>query len=275
MLPPFWAAGRAHQAWADIGACPWMVRQLRFGLQMPWNRKPRNNRARECNPSPEDLVFARGEMRRWIAAGYCREVSVANLRAMRHEGSVSPAFVTTSASKYRLVIDYSLVNECLDERSFRMDQLADLSPSLCPNDCLFKDDIRDPHYHLRLRSADQLYLAFRVGGVIYIPAGLNCGLSVASWFLTKAMSPVVAHLRSKCHRIYFYFDNFGAAATGCVGDPATEEDMARAGRDICSLFRRLGLWLHPTKSDFTGWRALEILGIFVDTRRAIFRLSLK
>jgi hypothetical protein len=133
---PFAAVGCAHQAWADIVASPWLVRQLRFGLQLPWNRKPRNTRARENNLSPEDLAFARGEVQRWIAARYCREASVAVLRAMRHAGSVSPAFVTTIPAKYRRVIDYSLVNECLDERSFRTDQLADLSPFLRPNDCL-------------------------------------------------------------------------------------------------------------------------------------------
>jgi hypothetical protein len=56
MLPPFAAVGRAHQAWADIGASAW------FGLQLPWNRKPQNTRARDYNLSPEDLAFARGEV---------------------------------------------------------------------------------------------------------------------------------------------------------------------------------------------------------------------
>jgi hypothetical protein len=64
MLPPFAEVGRAHEAWADIGASPWLVRKLRFGLQLPWNRKPRNTRAREYNLSPEDLAFARGEVLR-------------------------------------------------------------------------------------------------------------------------------------------------------------------------------------------------------------------
>jgi hypothetical protein len=54
-----------------------------------------------------------------------------------------------------------------------MYQLADLSPSLRPDDCLLKADIKYEFYNLRLRSADQLYLAFRVGGVIYIPACLK------------------------------------------------------------------------------------------------------
>lgn len=145
MSPPFVAVGRAHQAWTDIGASPWLVRQLRFGLQLPWNRKPRSTRAREYKLIPADLDFSRREVRRWIEAGYCRRASEADLRALCRTGSVSPAFVTVSAMKSRLVIDYSLVNECLDERSFRMDQLADLSPSLRPNDCLFKADIKDAY----------------------------------------------------------------------------------------------------------------------------------
>jgi ribonuclease HI len=274
MIPPFAAVGRAHQAWTDIGASPWLVRQLRFGLQLPWNRKPRTTRAREYNLSLEDLLFARCEVGRWVSAGYCREANGADMRALRRVGSISPAFVTTSAMKSRLVIDYSLVNECLDDRSFRMEQLADLSPSLRPDDCLFKADIKDAYYHLRLRDADQLLLAFRVGGRTYIPACLNCGLSVAPWFFTKAMRPVVAHLRSRGHRIYSYLDDFfGAAATACAGAPATEVDTQQAGRDISALFRRLGLWLHPTKCDFSGRRELEILGILVDTRRAMFLLS--
>jgi hypothetical protein len=48
---------------------------------------------------------------------------------------------------------------------FHYDQLADLSPSLRHDDCLFKADIKDAYYHLRLREADQLYLEFRVGGI--------------------------------------------------------------------------------------------------------------
>jgi hypothetical protein len=204
MVAPFVTVGSAHQAWTDIGASSWLVRQLRFGLQLPWIRKPRNSRAREYNLSLEDLAFSQREAQRWVDSGYCREASGADLHLLRRSGSVSPAFVTVSANKFRLVIDYSLVNECLDERSFRMDQLADLSPSLRPDDCLFKADIKDANCHLRLREEDQLYLAFRVGGVTYIPNCLNCGLSVAPWFFTKAMRPVVAHLWSQGHRVNSY-----------------------------------------------------------------------
>jgi hypothetical protein len=106
-----------------------------------------------------------------------------------------------------------------------MDQLADLYPSLRPDDCLFKVDIKDAYSHLRLRKEDKIYLELGVGGVSYIPDCLNCGLSVAPWFFTKAMRSVVAHLRCRGHRVYSYLDDFfGAAASARDEEPASEAD---------------------------------------------------
>jgi hypothetical protein len=88
------------------------------------------------------------------------------------------------------------------------------------------------------------------------------------------MRPVVAHLRAMGHRVYSYLDDFfGAPGTAIEGKLSTDADVKRAGRDISLLFRRLGVWLHPTKIDFSGKRALEILGILVNTRRLMFLLS--
>jgi hypothetical protein len=68
--------GHAHSAWQEIGASNWLVRQLRFGLQLPWRRKPpRSARIPSYNLSPADLAFARGEMRRWMTAGFYRRAS--------------------------------------------------------------------------------------------------------------------------------------------------------------------------------------------------------
>jgi hypothetical protein len=75
MSPPFVAVGSAHPAWTDVGASPWLVWQLRYGLELPCNRKPRNMRAREYNLSPMDLEFSRREVRRCIEAWYCHEAS--------------------------------------------------------------------------------------------------------------------------------------------------------------------------------------------------------
>jgi hypothetical protein len=145
-----------------------------------------------------------------------------------------------------------------------MDQLSDLSPVLRREDCMFKADIENAYYHLRLRKSDQLYLAFSVGVVVYVPSFLNCGIAVAPWFLTKAMHPVVPYQRAKGHRVFSYLDDFfGAGATARNDHPSTEADTARVEIDIRSLFARLGLNLHPTKCAFFGARSLEILVILV------------
>jgi hypothetical protein len=57
-----------------------------------------------------------------------------------------------------------------------------------------------------------------------------------------------------------------------VDTPANQADAKRAGREIQSMFADLGLKLHPTKTDFSGKHALELLGIVVDTRRQLYLL---
>jgi hypothetical protein len=109
-----------------------------------------------------------------------------------------------------------------------------------------------------------------------MPACLNCGLFVEPVFFTKAMRPVVSYLRARGHRVFSYLDDFfGAGSTARKDHLATEDDTVHDGKDIRVLFARLGLTLHPTKSNVVGSRALEILGILVDTRRAQFLLSLE
>jgi hypothetical protein len=52
-------------------------------------------------------------MRRWMTAGFYRRASAKDLRTIRRRDRASPAFVITTASKPRLVIDYTVVNECM------------------------------------------------------------------------------------------------------------------------------------------------------------------
>jgi hypothetical protein len=64
----------------DIGASDWLVRQLRFGLQLPRRRvPPRSARITSYNLSPADQEFACGEVRRWMMASFCRRASDADI----------------------------------------------------------------------------------------------------------------------------------------------------------------------------------------------------
>lgn len=48
-----------------------------------------------------------------------------------------------------------------------------LDPELQRGDHLFKADLTEGYYHLRLRSNDNLKLAFYVGTGIYVPLTIN------------------------------------------------------------------------------------------------------
>lgn len=77
-----------------------------------------------------------------------------------------------------MVVDYSLVTEELEDRTFRMNQLTDLAPTLLPDDSIFMADLKDGYYHIWLLRGDQVPLQFMVEGSIYVPVCLNCDLKV-------------------------------------------------------------------------------------------------
>ena len=188
-------------------------------------------------------------------------------------GYSTPAFVTSTARKLRLVGDYSRINESQEDRTFRMDQLGDLAAVLEPNEALFRADISDAYYPLCIQGCDREGLAFKVEGVLYLPLCLNCGMSVAPWFFTKAMKPVVAHLREKGHRVISFLDDFFGAARNSGPHGVSAADTRVLGDEMIALFAKLGLLLHPHMCDFSGSRRLEILGIVVDSEKELFLLS--
>jgi hypothetical protein len=64
-----------------------------------------------------------------------------------------------------------------------------------------------------------------VGGVVYVPACLNCDLHVAPWFFKKGMMPVVSYLRAHGYSGFSYLDEFSGAGSAARNDhPATKND---------------------------------------------------
>lgn len=155
LTPPYRVA-QSWRQWQSIGGSPWLVRQLRFGIQLPWVRQIPSRQTREYPLPPAERQFAQVEISRWLARGFVRLVTRAEARAARRSGHILSTFMTTSAGKFRLVIDYRQANDCMARRPFRMDQLSDLAAVPRPEDNLFKADVRDAYYDLRLRPADRL-----------------------------------------------------------------------------------------------------------------------
>jgi hypothetical protein len=236
---PFVRVEHACREWVGIGARDWLVRQLRFGLQLPWTRRPpSSSRIPQYYLMKEDGRFA-CEL---LGGGALDDGRLLPPRQRRGHAFDPSAWARLSGIRYLHGFEAEISRR-------RVDQLIDLAPALRRGDCLFKADIRDAYYHLCLRKEDHLYLAFSVEGAVYVPACLNCGLSIAPWFFKKAMRPVVAYLRAKGHRLCSSLDDFfGAAGSTRDESPATLTATLQAGHDVRSLFLRLGLSMHPTNA---------------------------
>jgi hypothetical protein len=183
-------AAHSHK-WQQIGASTTLIRLIKYGVLLPWKGQPRRGVRREYPLTPDDYTFASMEMDRWVQQGFAEEITE---REAKRIGLVVSGFVV-HGTKPRVVIDYTAQNEFLETRKFRMDTLGDLAPQLHPNDTLFKADVKDAYYHLRLRQCDRDKLLFRIAGRFFRPFALNCGLSAAPWLFTKFLRPVVQELR--------------------------------------------------------------------------------
>lgn len=90
---PFAAIAAKWQGWEEIGASPWAVRQLRYGLNLPWVSPPKAHRAPPYPAERGKREFITIEVIRWKKLGYVREVGREEPRSWNH---VSSAFVVVA-----------------------------------------------------------------------------------------------------------------------------------------------------------------------------------
>lgn len=145
---------RAWKTWERIGASNWLIRQLRFGIQIPWTRQVPYRQPRAYPLKELDRVFALQKIERCMSFGFARRATRHEDVQLRKRGCIFPTFAAETAGKKRLVVDYKPANNCIEDRTFRIDQIRDLASALHPNELLFKADVKDAYYHLRLRRSD-------------------------------------------------------------------------------------------------------------------------
>lgn len=140
-------------------------------------------------------------MSRWLERGFFWDPTEAQRPVLHRTGKVYHSLAADTAGRKRLVVDYTR-EKWVEPRTFGMDQLDHLDPELIKRDNLFKADLKDGYYHLRLRERDNMRLSFFVGDRVVITLSKNCDLFVAPWVFTKAMDPVVGFLQKLRHSVY-------------------------------------------------------------------------
>lgn len=266
--------GRTHlERMGETRASPWLIRQLRYGIQLPWIKTRRRPYLRGYQLSEEQAEFCDGDIKRWLDLCFILRAAPEEAAQLKRNGQLSQGFIAWTSGRWRLAVDYKVVNMALEDRTFKMEQLQDLVPTLQPHDSLYKADLKDGYYYMKRRRKDQSKLEFEINGEVYIPLCLNCGLKVAPWFFTKMIKPVIAEMRRRGHRACAYIDDILGAAKRRHTTHATPEDTAIAETDLVEICGILVLQLHPRKKYFSGSQQLQILGIVVDTPKQQFLLS--
>lgn len=122
-------------------------------------------------------------------------------------------------------MDYLVVNEALEDRTFRMDQLTDLAPVLKHADSLFRAYLSEFNYHLRFRFTDQRILEFTVGySVRLYPTLPQLLIKVALCFFTKVLRSAVHHLRRLVLLVFSSLEEVFSLALPTAQTPATPAD---------------------------------------------------
>jgi len=141
------------------------------GVKIPWTRRQPRYQSKGYSLSPSDELWAQAELSLWLAAGYLEELTP---KEAAEEHCVLGAFVTHSAGKPRLVVDYRHPNNFVTRR-FKYETLWELAPGLQTGDNLISWDVADAYHHLRLREADRTYLVLTLCGWFFAPVSMPFG----------------------------------------------------------------------------------------------------
>lgn len=90
------------------------MRQLRYGLQLPSLLTAPYRRPRPYPMVPKAVAFVEDQVARWLVKGFVRRAMPLESQTLIRAWNAYPSFVTESAAKLRLVIEFQRVIACLE-----------------------------------------------------------------------------------------------------------------------------------------------------------------
>lgn len=244
-------------AWKEIGAPPQVLRWLREGYKLPFNRHL---------PKFHHASWIPNTQQEWEVLREMRD-------KLLRDGVVIPAesrdFVSRSRLEpkkdggFRLIVDLRFVNKHIASTTCKYEGLSQLEHVLRPADFMVSFDLKSGYYHVPIHRSHVRYITTELAGTLVSFQALPFGLSTAPRVFTKVMRPFVAALRKQGIRVLPYIDDFLLMS----GDKAQSlRDREEADR----LIRALGLTRNPEKGYWEPTQNLIHLGIGIDTMRELF-----
>lgn len=89
MISPLVKVGLAHRRWSEMGASPWLVRTLKFGLKLTWCSQLIRQQRNRYKLSPKRGTFVLNEVARWLHLGYCRRAMLVENKSLMSSRKIS------------------------------------------------------------------------------------------------------------------------------------------------------------------------------------------
>lgn len=164
--------------------------------------------------SPEDLAFAREDLRVGCQEGIYEEVSREEVEEIRSTGAmVSSSFVVwqegAEGRKGRFVVNLSKQSKHWPKGSVRMETLPEYALELEHGDHMVSFDIKAGYRHFRLAPKMRNWFLFRYEDKYYRCVALPFGWGRSPMWFTQLMVPLVCQLRTGLgYRVLPYLDDF-------------------------------------------------------------------
>lgn len=169
-----------------------------------------------------------------------------------------------SETKGSFVVNFHMQRRNWEKFSIKMETIPSFALEL-ETEFLFSFDIQSGYRQFFLHPQMRDCFLFHDGGRFYQCIALPfCWGSLPMWFI-KFIRGFVQHLRNRCrYQVLPNIDDFLVAAAP-AGRLATEKDPSRARAVVRDVFNRLGLVHKVGKGCWEGSRAIDHLGMHIDT----------
>ena len=172
---------------------------------------------------------------------------------------ISPIFLRHKPDgTYRMILNLRAFNEFVQYHHFKMDTLEMAVKMMKPGCFMASIDLKDAYYTVPIFHAHQKYLKFIFNGTLYQYTCMANGLSCAPRVFTKLLKPVYATLHNLGYLSLGYIDD-----SYLQGD--TSSECLKNVKVTASLFKKVGFYLHPTKSVIIPTQRLTFLGFVLDS----------
>ena len=176
---------------------------------------------------------------------------------------VNPLSVAANATKLRLVLDCSALNNFVIRYRFKLDDLKVILDYMQPSFFMCKLDLKSCYHHIDINPCFQTFLGFswNFSGItrFFCFTSLPFGLSTAPFVCTKLIRPFVLRWRRAGFCVSFYLDDMFLTASS----PAVLiEQLSLILFDLTSA----GFIVNIEKSVLEPVQRLEYLGFILDTK---------